>query len=604
MSVAAAPPLALPRVALARAAIGLGQGLLLWLLYSAAEAHQWPATQPFLFVPLLLVLSFVPVLAVQGLGNLRLGTWIGWLGVATVVLAGLALHDVARDAQAPSGFFLFLAPSGGNGRIGPSPTLVISVFFMLFIAHSLVSAGDADRRFVAHYPTYFDIAWKLEVQLVLAWLFVGLFWLVLWLGAELFKLVNIDAIQQLIQHRWFSQPATTLALAYALHVTDVRAGLVTGMRNLLHVLLSWLLPLAALLIAGFLLTLPFAGLTALWATRFSAQLLFAAAAILVVLINTAYREGERAPTAILRLAGTLGCVCLLPLIAIAAYSVALRVEQHGWTSDRIIGTAVLGVSACYAAGYLWAAVPRGPWLKPLERCNIVTSYVILAVMLALLTPLADPARLAVADQVARLMQGRIAPDKFDYAYLRFGSGRYGRQALDTLQHLEAGTNAAEIRRRAAQAAVQTNQFTVIPPTTAQVAAHIMVYPRDRSLPPSFLQEDWSNSPQRFMLPTCLFNAAQNCEAFLVEPGGNGGDEIILAEGAGSRRAVLFKPDSAGTWQLVGTLPWQMSCESVRDKLRSGQFTLEPSPMPELAVGDLRLALTPPPPNIRCRTVRN
>ena len=42
-------------------------------------------------------------------------------------------------------------------------------------------------------------------------------------------------------------------------------------------------------------------------------------------------------------------------------------------------------------------------------------------------PLADPARLSVADQVARLKRGKVAPDKFDYAFLQQRSGKAGRR---------------------------------------------------------------------------------------------------------------------------------------------------------------------------------
>ena len=82
----------------------------------------------------------------------------------------------------------------------------------------------------------------LERRLLSA-LFVGVFWGVLWLGAALFNLIGIDAIEKLIEHRWFWIPATTLSLSVAIHLTDVRAGLVRGTRTLVLVLLSWLLPL-------------------------------------------------------------------------------------------------------------------------------------------------------------------------------------------------------------------------------------------------------------------------------------------------------------------------------------------------------------------------
>lgn len=113
---------------------------------------------------------------------------------------------------------------------------------------------------------------------------------------------------------WFSIPTSTLATAAALHVTDVRAGLVRGVRTLVLVLLSWLLPLMALIGAGFLVGLVFTGLEPLWKTQHAAAILLSAAALLIVLLNAAYQDGhpERAAPKILHYAGTLAALLLFP----------------------------------------------------------------------------------------------------------------------------------------------------------------------------------------------------------------------------------------------------------------------------------------------------
>jgi hypothetical protein len=56
----------------------------------------------------------------------------------------------------------------------------------------MIVSGEADRKFIASYPIHFDTSWKHGVQFVLAVLFVGLFWGLLFLGAELFRLVRIE----------------------------------------------------------------------------------------------------------------------------------------------------------------------------------------------------------------------------------------------------------------------------------------------------------------------------------------------------------------------------------------------------------------------------
>src|ERR1700686_4271967 len=93
---------------------------------------------------------------------------------------------------------------------------------ILFIIHTLTISGEADRKLIAFYPTHFDIAWKHGVQLVLAVGFVGLLWGLLFLGAELFRLINIEFLAELLKRPTFSFPVTTLAFSSAILVTDAR----------------------------------------------------------------------------------------------------------------------------------------------------------------------------------------------------------------------------------------------------------------------------------------------------------------------------------------------------------------------------------------------
>jgi hypothetical protein len=53
-------------------------------------------------------------------------------------------------------------------------------------------------------------------------------------------------------------------------------------------------------------------------------------------------------------------------------------------------------------------------MKTLEATNIAMAFVVIVVLLALCTPLADPRRLSVEDQVARLETGKVKPEAFDY----------------------------------------------------------------------------------------------------------------------------------------------------------------------------------------------
>ncbi|HEX7968969.1 MAG TPA: DUF4153 domain-containing protein [Stellaceae bacterium] len=590
----------LPAVPSARLAVGLAQGLVLYLLYQAAKAKAWPATEGLVFAPLLLIACFVPLILLNGLGNMRRRTLLAWAGAATVLLAGLAVHDVARLAENGDSSLWTLFGGRSELRIWPSTVLTFFAAAALFIAQSLIVAGDAERRIVAGYPRYFDTAWKHGVQLALSGVFIGLFWALLVLGAALFKLIDIDFFDKLIQHKWFYFPATTLAFACALHVTDARAGIVRGMRVLVHTLLSWLLPLMALFVAGFLATLPFTGLAPLWGTRFATKLLLTTAVALIVLINAAHQDGqeEHAPPRVLRLAGSLAALMLVPLVAIAAYALGLRVAQHGWTTDRIIATACVVVAACYALGYAWAAIRPGRWLERIEICNVAAAFVVLGVLLALFTPIADPARLSVGSQVARLESGVVPPEKFDFAYLRFDGARYGRAALERLKAAETGAQAADIRRRAQAALELKNRWERerIVLTPQELAANITVYPAGRVLPESFLKQNWG-ALARWTLPSCLVEASHKCEAFLLDLDGDGREEAVFLDPP--TLMVVMAEDGHGAWRRAGQFDGPVHCSAVRDALRAGKYETAAPTWRDLQVSGLRLRFTQPMDAAKC-----
>jgi len=62
-----------------RLAIGLVQGLALYLLYSAYEAKAWPATNGLAFAPLTMVCLFIPTLLISALGEMTWQKAARWL---------------------------------------------------------------------------------------------------------------------------------------------------------------------------------------------------------------------------------------------------------------------------------------------------------------------------------------------------------------------------------------------------------------------------------------------------------------------------------------------------------------------------------------------
>ena len=563
-----------PTTFIIRAAIGLLQGLALFALLRAAETKSWPATEAMLYAPLVTACVFVPLVAIVGFHNLRPQALALWTAIVTALCAALAAEDIFRDP-------------GTGARHDPQALLWAALAAGLFIGHSLIVAGSTDRKYLAAYATDFAVSWKLALQGALAGAFVGAFWLLLWIGAELFRLIRIEFLADLIKHDWFWIPATTFVGACALHITDARAGFVEGTRTLALALLSWLLPVMTLFCIAFVLALPFTGLEPLWSTRRATAILLVAAAALVVLINAAYQDGRYDSPAALRYASRAAALVLVPLVGLAAYGLSLRVTQYGWTTERVNACACIVIAACYAIGYAATALGWRARLAGIEATNIATSLAVLAVLLALFTPIADPARIAVADQMRRLADGRVAPEKFDYEFLRFRSGRYGLEALAQIAAQEPVAGAAQRANRMLYARTPAEAHSRSEPLSAQSrAANItLLHAAGQILPERFLAQDWARF---YAVPPCLVTATSKCEALMMDLDGDGTPEILLFSLVNASTAA-FKAEADGSWALLGSIA---HCAGVHDALRSGPVVLAEPRFKEIEVGRDRLRIVP------------
>lgn len=557
-----------------RLLLGLAQGVALLLLSEAQTAQAWPATDVWLRGTLRLIVAYVPLTVLVGLGQLRPLTLAAWIAGAVALIVMATSHAVARAFEPePQSFF----------------PLVLLLPAVLFVAYHLVAASDADGRVPARYRSYFDIAWKNGVQLTLSLAFLGAFWLLLYLGALLFGLIKIELFAEIIREDWFAYPVAATVFALAVHVTDVRFGLINGIRAVSLVLLSWLLPVMTVLAVAFLAALPATGLAPLWATGSATAILLVAAATLVVLINAAYQDGaqETPPHWALQIAARIAGVALVPLVLIAGYSVWLRVAQHGLTPERVVAVGILAVAACYAAGYAIAAMWPGRWFKPLEITNLVAALLSLGLLTSMLTPIADPARIAVDDQVRRLRSGSVAPETFDYQFLRFHGARYGREALQALAHDKSSPRAQAIAAKA-QAVLDYNDAVAppAPPPVKDLIAQIVVRPNGR-LPESFVNQDWSASAHPPTECARMAHAAAPCTAFFVDFEGDGVVEILIGA-TGPFQAYQISPE--GRWRWIGYLEGQQCGLYLPNFLEAGRFQLVQPKQRELEIDGKRLRL--------------
>ena len=565
------------------------------------------------------LVELLPLLLIACLGTLNLRQTARWLLTAAFLIVVLSLYDDWRTFSADAAWPLF---QGTTSRL---PTVLdLALPAGLFIGHcllqaraTLVRAGTwaetwAGTWSATYYRHCWDTSWRLLLQSVLSVLFVLLLYGLLHLGATLFTMVQLTPLANLLIHDSFVTPILAGSFAFAFHVSALRPEIVEPARNVLLTILARLLPPATALLGIFLLALPWTGLQGLWDTKHATPILLTSAVALVLLINAAWQDAQ-APAGlhgVLRWSVRLASLWLLVLIPLAAQALGLRVADHGWSSSRVSVAAAMLPMACYAIGYAWAA-PRSTtvWMAILGRVNIANAYLILLLLLALHSPLADPNRMAVNSQLARLEAGLVTAEQFDYNYLAWHSQRYGREALQQLSVTGIGPEPEQVRK-AAEQALNVKTDPIKEPTAAQPVQSTSQHLRERlhaqpngtPLPPSFLEQNWKDSPTASDLPSCLLYQGHHCDvyqrpvnAIYRKP------QMLLVDQLQNSWASLFEQDGHGDWKLLGSVPQFPNRCASQQHLTEGNWQLETSQAQDLVIGTQHFVLQRPVPAEVCAT---
>jgi hypothetical protein len=577
-----------PRVAWARMALGLVQGLVLYVLMRVDAEGSRLASHTYWGLVTFMV-GFLLLLVVLSLGHLSKRQLPLWVAVSTAVMALLGGYDLWRR-EAWAGW--------------PSFELMVDFVLGFYIAQAMVLAGANEQQKVASYNGYFEQAWKVLIQALLSLLFLGVVWLVLWMGASLFGVLGLTLLRSVLGEPWFFLPVSCFALATGMHITDVKPSVIRNIRTLLLTLFAWLLPLATLFVAGFLAVLPWTGFELLWATGHATWILLGTVLLLILLINAAYQNGlpDQALSALVRTSARVAALCLLPVVLIAMYALGLRVADYGWTNDRLVAAIGVGLSLSYAVGYAWAAT-RQDWLGPVARVNIFNAFLFLAVLLVVHSPLGDVRRLSVNHQMARLNTGKVSAQDFDYRYLKFQTDRYGREALAQLSKRTEGPEAEVIREKATEAMDLEHEWSdgpkLVQKTAEQMRADLHVWPQGAALPDDLTRQNWQSV---WRVPVCLTRPHRQCDVFRLPSQGRGAEAWLLMDVQPDGEAVIVKKRSGGQWDVTDHLPRSvLSCQSLIDEMKAGHWQMVNKVDQDLMIGNQRFVLsaTPGQPAVGC-----
>ena len=404
------------------------------------------------------------------------------------------------------------------------------------LALPLFQADFHRRRFATPYSDIFGHVWTDAISVAGALAFTGLSWIVLNLMAELFHLLEMDFLRDLMNEGAFGWTFSGLAAGAALGTIRNQLKILATMQTVALLVASLLAVPVAVALVVFLLSTALNGPQALWdATSSATPLLLACAAGAFVLTNAIARQGDEAMTRsrVMRIAGFVLAAVILPLAVFAAFSMGLRLNQYGLAPERLWGLVAIFV-ACVCGVAYWAALIRGRkagWAGYLRKATFHLGLVVcgLAVLLAL--PILDFGAISARNQVARLESGKVTPDRFDFAALRWDFGATGRRALARLSR-SGNAKVAEL----AQAALSQDErtyatFDQVNRTRADF--RLRVEPNDEDVREQVLDYLVANPHQ----------CQDRCVALDLGEASAGGRRIALVQSDGYE-VMLLKPGAA------------------------------------------------------------
>ncbi len=550
---------------------GIVQGLVCYLL----TLYLIPKDSGWMFYALPGSLAFSSVLLFTVVSFKQRALWC-WLAVVLVVVLGMGgwlklnLNEEDQwrqyDALWTYGWCL----------------LLMALLALPWLQYRIQPATGLSR-----YAHFYAQQWQNVLTLLLIGVANGLVWLVLLLWSGLFELANISFFSRLFfDTRWFVFVCIGLVTALTVILARQNERLITAIHKLLALIATGLLPLVSLLALLFLVTLPFAGVTAI-SQRFSAAALLSALAFVQLLLTAMVWEPNATRLGYPRMLRLLiqTAVMLTPVyVLIAGWALWVRIGQYGWTSDRLHGVLVVAVLLVWSVGYLIGLLRRREDPSPqLGRVNLAVSLLGLALLFLLYTPVLDSWRISVNSHMSRYHSGKINADQVSL-YMLSHSGKPGRAALLELQQDKAFTQDAK-RQQQLKRLLSGDLSPTIKLTAEALAKNVTIPPG--SMPPD--NALWAAViEQRYRVESC--SEVGSCVLVSQDLNGDGKAEQVLYA-FGDRTVLVFAQGEKGwEYKASASLPSGLNKSKLLQAAKDGALGAKPKAWKDITLGDETVVL--------------
>lgn len=282
------------------------------------------------------------------------------------------------------------------------------------------------------YPVLFGEAWSIVVRYAVGWTFAGVVWAVIFLSDALLDIVGVTIIGDLIDLDPVPFLVTGGVLGLGLAVVQELQDYVSP--YLILRLLRLLLPVVLAVTAVFLLALPVQGMSGLFRGLSVALTMLAMAGAGTTLVTTAVdQDDQQATESTILIWSARGMAVLLPVLAlVGAWAIWLRVDQHGWSPDRLLAAQVAFLAIGYGGLYALAVLRGKGWTGRIRQANVFMAIVLLGLATISLTPILNAESISARSHLGRFVDGSLAAQDLDLQAL----GRWGKAGDEALAELK------------------------------------------------------------------------------------------------------------------------------------------------------------------------
>jgi len=475
-----------------------------------------------------------------------------------------------------------------------------SFLLLMLIPMPFYQTARREGRFVFPYQQLFSNAWTNILAFKIASFFVCINWLIISLWGSLFKLIGITLFADLFQTTWWRFTFTCAMFALGVALARERVTIIQALLKLILALFRILAPALAAASVLFLISLPFTGLEILWNTKIAAPILLSAIFFTILFQNAAIQTAETVeafwrPAEWLVMAANIA----MPALALlAGWGILLRVDQYGWTPDRSYLMLVTGVAFAYALAYGGSVlVKRQSWADGIIRCNPTLALVVLGLAILIHVPPLQPNSFSAKDQLARLRDGRISPDQFDFAFLKFKLGWAGQQALQTIENdpklmtntvIVEGLNRIKTANNYLASRYQAKQKTSMA-DLHDLATYMDAFPAGQAPPPNAVK--FAIKTKAFVFNACHTQPKlnpQRCIYFNVDLNKDGRTDFLIFSKQMNIHIFLQQADSGWTQGPYLTAdPKARGQMKLLTALKNADIKLKPHELQDLIIGGVR-----------------